>query len=279
MPVSFHTCGVTTSGAGYCWGAGGDRQSIGYSPAPVSVAGDLTFASVSAGFVHSCGVTTAGAAYCWGENLDGELGVGTATNSSVTPVLVAGGLTFAAVSAGAFNTCGVTTSGAAYCWGRNTLGQLGIGTSTGPEQCQNGTVHACSTIPVAVAGGLTFATLNSAYETFPTCGVTTAGAAYCWGADEDGLLGNGRTPGPEQCAQDDGGGTYFTPCSTVPVASPVFSNTIWLSTGHWDACGLTSTGVAYCWGQYGNGFAPTWGPVAGGLTFATLSVGYDTSVA
>src|SRR5207302_8981359 len=73
-----------------------------------------------------------------------DLGNSTMTNSP-TPVAVAGGLTFAAVSAGLYQTCGVTTAGAAYCWGYNGEGQLGDGTTT------------ASPTPVAVPGGLTSA--------------------------------------------------------------------------------------------------------------------------
>ncbi|PYO64030.1 MAG: hypothetical protein DMD28_00275 [Gemmatimonadetes bacterium] len=51
--------------------------------------------SVSAGLYHSCGVTPSGATYCWGDNAFGQLGNGT-TTSSLTPVAVSGGLTFAA---------------------------------------------------------------------------------------------------------------------------------------------------------------------------------------
>jgi alpha-tubulin suppressor-like RCC1 family protein len=60
-------------------------------------------------------------------------------------VAVAGGLTFAWLSAGASYTCAVTTGGAAYCWGYNGTGQLGDGTTT------------LRRTPVAVKGGPTFA--------------------------------------------------------------------------------------------------------------------------
>ncbi len=98
---------------------------------PLPVAGDVTFAVVSAGgdARHTCGVTAAGAAYCWGLGVFGELGDSTTTRRQ-SPVLVAGGLHFAAVSAGNNHTCGVTVAGAAYCWGRNADGQLGDGTRT-----------------------------------------------------------------------------------------------------------------------------------------------------
>jgi alpha-tubulin suppressor-like RCC1 family protein len=96
----------------------------------------LSFRQVSTGIQHSCGVTTANVAYCWGWNSFGELGVGTNTGPercgsnqpcSTRPVRVASRLAFRLVSAGWGYTCGVITTGAAYCWGVNQAGNLGIG--------------------------------------------------------------------------------------------------------------------------------------------------------
>jgi alpha-tubulin suppressor-like RCC1 family protein len=256
-----HTCGLTTSGAAYCWGRGGllgDSLGTG-SSTPVPVAGGHTFASVSAGSVHSCGVTTAGAAYCWGEGYYGELGVGSPAITT-TPRAVVGGLTFAAVSAGVNHSCGVTMTGAAYCWGMNTYGELGAGTSTGPEQCQHGGSYACSTIPVAVAGGLTFGQVGAGAQA--ACGLTSSGIAYCWGDNEYNLLGVHTAWGPEQCQQ----GAKFLPCSRTPVKVAGGPNLASLFVGVWFACGLSSSHAVYCWGDQSNS-------VFNGSTFATLSVG------
>ncbi len=106
---------------------------------------------------------------------------GLAANSA-TPVAVAGGLTFAAVSSGQGYACGVTTTGAAYCWGNNGNGQLGDGTTTN------------RTTPVAVAGGLKFSSVSSGWT--HTCAVTAGGAAYCWGDNSAGGLGNGTAGSP-----------------------------------------------------------------------------------
>jgi len=267
---AFHTCGVTTSGAAYCWGVGGQLgDSLGsWSNTPVRVAGGLTFASVSTGFINTCGVTTAGAAYCWGSGYYGELGGGsTYPGSALMPQAVAGGLTFANVSAGNGHSCGVTTEGNAYCWGQNTLGELGIGTSTGPDRCINGDTLACSTLPVPVSGGLTFATVTAGGN--GTCGVTTGGAAYCWGSGLRGLVGP-----VEQCElvlwMDWIVGPI--PCSRVPVAvvGGLALTSVAVSDQDAGGCGLASAGVGAgeCWGQWG-----LTTPGAGGLTFATLSAG------
>src|SRR2546425_7819958 len=94
------------------------------------------------------------------------------TNQS-TPVAVAGGLTFADVSVGSNHTCGVASAGVTYCWGSNISGQLGDGT--------NGTTTPQRSIPGAVTGGLTFSAVSDGGN--HTCGVTPAGAAYCWGGN------------------------------------------------------------------------------------------------
>jgi len=124
-----HACGISTAGAAYCWGhACIDCLGTGPGDNAGAVVGGLKFASISVGKWYTCAVTTAGAAYCWGYNINGELGDGSSGNSRSVPTRVAGNLTFASISAGDRHTCGVTTTGAAYCWGYGYDGQLGAGT-------------------------------------------------------------------------------------------------------------------------------------------------------
>ena len=129
---------------------------------------------------------------------------------------------FTALTAGEMHTCGRTSAGAAYCWGRNYSGQLGDGTTT------------WSPTPMADQGGLVFTALTAGR--IHTCGVTSAGAAYCWGGNESRALGDGTTtqrltPVPVQ------GGLVFTA----------------LTAGNSHTCGVTSAGAAYCWGVNSNG--------------------------
>ena len=128
------------------------------------------------------GVTTGGGAFCWGRGAFGKLGNGTDDRVWTPEVPVSGGLAFTSISAHTSHTCGVTTSGAAYCWGNGNWGKLGNGTD---DPLYN------QTTPVAVLGELAFASVS--VGEFHNCGVTTAGAAYCWGAGSTGELGNGST--------------------------------------------------------------------------------------
>lgn len=251
-----HSCGLTVAGAAYCWGSNlwaavGDGTTLD-RVSPAAVAGGLTFKTVSAGYQHSCGVTTVGVAYCWGVDSYGETGNAGTTFYETVPVAVSGGHTFASVSAGFHHSCGVTTVGAAYCWGYNGYGELGNGTTTS------------STTPVAVSGGLTFAMISAGNGSVVgvTCGVTTAGAAYCWGDNAQGELGNG---------------TLTSSNIPVPVAGGLIFETV--SATYYVTCGVTTGGAAYCWGnsfqgQLGNGTktsSTTPAAVSGGLAFMSVS--------
>ena len=189
------TCAVTPDGSGYCWGYNNYGQ-LGngtilnqYSPTPVL--GGLTFQSIQVSSYYTwwdaCGVTPEGEAYCWGTNNHGQMGVGSITDYSAAPALVFGGLAFAGVSPGGDHTCGVTTDGDAYCWGRNDHGQLGSGSISTTDDAST---------PSLVTGGHVFRFVGSGWNF--SCGITTDDDVYCWGQNQVGQLGDGTiTDSPE----------------------------------------------------------------------------------
>lgn len=128
-----HSCGVTTTGTAYCWGAGypgklGDGSGSD-AVVPVAVAGGLAFQSLTTGTYHTCGVALAGTAHCWGQGFSGQLGNG-ANGNELMPAIVSGGMTFQDLDAGGAFNCGTTSTGEAHCWGLNNFGQLGNGTTS-----------------------------------------------------------------------------------------------------------------------------------------------------
>jgi alpha-tubulin suppressor-like RCC1 family protein len=333
---SKHTCGVTPSGVAYCWGNNSSGQlgngTMTDSMTPVAVSGGLSFSSVSAGGNQTCGVASfdptsqAGSPmYCWGDNSSGQLGNGTTTNSAV-PSLVAGGLVFSDVSVGGKHVCGDAASASAYsayCWGDNSFGQLGNGTTTNSSFPVPVTPPASDPNLGIFYGGVVLVSAGSSH----TCGrangndgFVTLATQGCWGDNSFGQLGNGTTTKstvistlytnfepflviagthftcstnfpayPTACWGNNavgqlGNGT--TTNSTVPViiAGAKFAS---IGLGGMHACGIvsSSTGTPFsfanCWGdnsfgQLGNGTttnsaAPT--PVALDLDFAMVSAG------
>ncbi len=133
---SRHTCALTASEVVKCWGwnyygqlGDGTRQD---STLPVDVVGlSSAVTAITIGSSHTCALTTTGAAKCWGYNYYGQLGDSTTTNHS-RPVDVSGlSSGVAVISAGDASTCAVIIGGVVKCWGSNSNGQLGIGTSGG----------------------------------------------------------------------------------------------------------------------------------------------------
>jgi alpha-tubulin suppressor-like RCC1 family protein len=204
-----HTCALTNAGAVECWGyneygqlgdgtaSGPEKCASKYacSTTPVAVSGlSSGVTAISAGADQTCALTSAGAVKCWGYNVEGQLGDGTTTEQT-TPVAVSGlSSGVAAISAGEEHACALTSAGAVKCWGLNESGQLGDGTTTGPEECENGAgvFRPCSRTPVAVSGLSSGVTAISAGAA-DTCALTSAGAVECWGYNDYGELGDGTT--------------------------------------------------------------------------------------
>jgi hypothetical protein len=270
----------------------------------------MGFTAVSVGLSTACAIRPGGEARCWGSDEFGQLGDGPG-NSSGTAISVAGGLHFREIGTSrnlwgyeGF-TCGLTTAGAAYCWGGNSVGQLGTGGASAhsPQPVVGGLTftaiavggqHACAIAtggkaycwgdnshgqlgtgdstnraqPTAIAGDLEFTALGLGVT--HTCGVTESGDAFCWGDGRNGRLGQGSTDG--------------SPTPVVVTGGLSFKA---VTGGYSHSCGLTTTGAAYCWGdnfmtQLGNGRYllqdfPTPQAVTGGKTWLALSAGLSTS--
>jgi alpha-tubulin suppressor-like RCC1 family protein len=220
-------------------------------------------------------------------------------------VLVLGEHVFTEVVAGGHQTCALTSSGIAYCWGDNAFGALGYGAS-GTEVVPGavdgvhlfmtlsiGFMHACgldldgaaicwgldqggrlgqgtwlshSFRPLRVVGDLAFTTIAAGAE--HTCARASSGRIWCWGANVDGQLGDGTTE-DRMVPNLVSGEIEFTQ----------------VAAGGWHTCGLAVGGSAYCWGQNGVGqlgdgtsalglTRPLPTRVGGDVPFVTIAAGF-----
>jgi alpha-tubulin suppressor-like RCC1 family protein len=224
-----HTCALTEAGGVKCWGGNWAGQ-LGNGTTmerlfPVNVNGlNGSVAAVTAGNFHTCALTDTGGVLCWGENLSGQLGDGTRTER-LSPVGVhglSGGAI--AIAAGSGHTCALTTAGGVKCWGGNSVGQLGDGTTTD------------RLTPVNVKG-LTSGVIAIAAGEAHTCALTGAGGVKCWGFNEFGQLGNGTTTDQP------------TPARVMGLTSGVIA----ISAGLEHTCALAKAGGVECWGDDSHG--------------------------
>jgi alpha-tubulin suppressor-like RCC1 family protein len=216
-----HTCALWGGGVS-CWGDNehgqvGDGTTLDKS-APVQVSGVLSgAASIAAGGAHTCVAGPAGV-QCWGFDSNGQLGDGL-TSDSLLPVavkLLASGAS--AVSAGGAHTCAIAAGATLMCWGYGLYGQIGddsTGDCVAPTPVTSGAHGA-----IAVAAGGEH-----------SCAIDAAGAAWCWGEDQSGQLG------------DNGSIDSTKPVPVVGIASG--ATAVAAGTAH--ACALLA-GSVQCWG-------------------------------
>jgi len=265
----FHTCARTATGGVKCWGLNGNGQVGDGTQSERHTAVDATgltsgVAAIVTGTTHSCALTIAGAVKCWGLNANGQLGDGTPTQR-LTAVAVSGlSSGVAALTAGTAHTCALTTAGGVKCWGLNTNGQIGDGTTT-----QRLT-------PVDVSGLTSGVTAIAAGQTH-TCALVTSIGVKCWGQNSEGELGDGTAgtrpfpgnvlivgPATQLAISSVNGG------SSVNVGT-VFNTVVQsLDVGGTPAPVIAGTGVAF--GLVGPG-------AIGGVTTCTISAGSNTCTA
>ncbi len=165
-------------------------------------------------------------------------------------------IAFRALSAGERFTCGLTSAGAAYCWGADGLGQLGIGDAV--DRCDR-SIYArgpCARAPVEVAAGRRFTSISAGSD--HACAIDAAGDAYCWGDNHFGQLGVVDVPG--RCTREPSRPEETLPpseCSRQPLRVPLGAPVISIAAGEYITCAVLSLGRAWCWGLYGRAATPT----------------------
>jgi alpha-tubulin suppressor-like RCC1 family protein len=260
-----HSCALDDTGVAWCWGENANGQigdgSTTNRSVPTAVGGALRFRRLSVAGSATCALTTDDVPYCWGANGFAAIGDGTTTDRPV-PTAVAGGHRFAELTTSGLVTCGLTTAGAAWCWGTDRYRQLGVG-GAAVETCtsRTGNLFECSRVPLAVAGGLTFASITIGQE--HVCALPSSGQLRCWGRSSAW-----------------GGSTAQDPWDAPQPAAPglTFSE---VTAGYYHTCGIVAPSSAYCWGNdnygdLGNGPGAYYQPVPtrlSGLAASHLDAG------
>jgi alpha-tubulin suppressor-like RCC1 family protein len=207
-----HSLALLSNHTVMAWGANGYGQlgdgTTNDSDVPVAVdlsslvPGD-TVTAVSAGAGGSLALLNTGEVIAWGDNEEGQLGNGTTVSHSDVPEAVcalastgscslgaSNALTgVQAVSSGADHSLALLSNHTVVAWGYNYVGELGDGSTSGPETCYGG--GACSRRPVAVSGLSAVKAVSAGW--FHSLAVLDTGEVRSWGGNGDGDLGDGNS--------------------------------------------------------------------------------------
>lgn len=196
------------------------------SPTYINVTNGTGVTSVSTGNTHACAIFS-GVPKCWGPaNTSGALGNNSTTQASTSPTAITGLASATIIKASNNTTCAIDTAGAVKCWGNNTRGQIGDGTSAGPRLTP--------TQVVGITSGATDVSLDT-INNFWACAVVRS-QVKCWGSNPGYGLGDG-----------------INTASNTPVTVSGITNAVKVTVGSNHACALLSDGSLKCWGKNVNG--------------------------
>ncbi len=255
-----HTCAILDNSDITCWGDNSQGQlgigNTSFIGDAVDEIGDYlpitstpsitssTPSSLAMGWDHSCALFSNGEVYCWGDNSRGQLGIGSTSNvgdnpgemgANMAPVDFPTGRTAVQITAGDDFTCAVLDNGDVACWGYNSDGQLGIGTTSNQGDS-----------PGEMGDSMTITDINyNAVQAIDAgkdhvCALVSAARVKCWGANQAGQLGYGDTQ-----SRGDGLNEMGSNLALVNTGS---QSIVDVSAGDGMTCTMNSISAVQCWG-------------------------------
>ncbi|MDB4602745.1 hypothetical protein OAH71_02415 [Euryarchaeota archaeon] len=256
---SYHTCAILQDGNVHCWGlnsngALGDGTIVDRNASQVSLTVDLgsgrTATKISAGMAHTCAHLDNDTVSCWGWNDDSQIGDGT-TIDRLNPVNIYTGYfrTVRDISVGWTHTCALLDNGGIKCWGDDSAGQIGIGSTSGVDVSSPEYTSIKSTRTIESMG------LGQSH----TCFLLDTNELKCWGTNGEGQLGNGTSSSTVQYSSAI---NPNLPESAIPISVTAGPRDVGNIQSYGNTCVLTSNDGVYCWGSYlveydGNGNSHT----------------------
>lgn len=221
-----HYCAIQRNAA-KCWGSNDNGElgdgSTTRATIPISVLGlDSDVIDIEAGIAHTCALLASGKVKCWGANESGQLGDGSTTRRLIPVDVLELPLNVTAIAAGKTLTCAIM-AGAVKCWGNLSYQASAFQVKPAPVQGLNG---------FDLGGGVAALSLGELHS----CLLSYAGAAYCWGSNVQGQLGDGS----------------FT-SRAIPQAVKLNTAVRYLSAGGGHTCAILLNGTVRCWGKNDNG--------------------------
>lgn len=225
-------CGVKGDGSAWCWGLDSSFQ-LGnsgfasglYSEPSRVVDTGAPWVILSTHATHTCGIQSNGTLWCWGSDVDGQLGNAAPAGLQAQPTQVGTDTDWASVTNGLAFSCAIKTNGDAYCWGDDTYGQIGNGTTTTTDQIS----------PVAINQQGKWAKIDAGDD--HACGIKIDGSLWCWGHSTNGQLGNSM------------GSNQTSPQKIASYGD----NWVDISAGSAYNCGISRDSLVYCWGNSNSG--------------------------
>ncbi|MCL2174355.1 IPT/TIG domain-containing protein, partial [Candidatus Saccharibacteria bacterium] len=249
-----YTCAIRADNdQAYCWGynyygqLGIGSSGASHKSTPTAVTAPLSgvaIKQISAGNLHTCAIRADNdQVYCWGRNHLGQLGdggSGAGVDQSIPTAVTAplSGIAIKQISVGHFHTCAIRAdNNQAYCWGYNSSGQLGDGTS---GTANNKSIPTAVTAPLS---GIAIKEISAGYDY--TCAIRADNdEAYCWGHNYYGQLGDSTS----------GNGTNksIPTAVTAPLSGVAIKQISAVATGTsaYHTCAIRADNEqAYCWGR------------------------------